>query len=560
MVLGGTARGIGQGESIVTLKIDSLLATRKARTGNLGIRFAIALLAVLAFSLSVRAQASDIYITPDGSPQGACSSNVQTPAFFNNSANWGNSSSKIGPGTTVHLCGTISANLTSYGDGAAGKQITILFESGASLSQEANNGNFLNLNNKSHFIIDGGDNGVIQNTANGDALASQIYGAVGVNCTGSSDVEIKNLTIQNIYVHTSGSSGNANVPLTNDVRLGGAPNGSSSIAIKIHDNVFHDSGWSIYDEYGNSDSGHEIYNNKIFNHDHGVAVDGGVSGHTLTGLSIHDNHIYSYANWDCGGACHHSAMHFYNGPSGSTSTNIGSQIYNNLMEGPVGSGLTGHIFIEGAGGSDCFCSKTRFYNNIFLTDTNSSLNNGFIGFFSGKNGPNEIYNNTFIGASNVSGLCLSIANVVGLKMKNNVISSCNTMVSFPTASNTWAPGDLDFNVYANMGGSNQFKTPSGFAATFGAWQSFTGAEANSTNMKSAGLNASGVPQADSLVVAAVASNLSLLDILPLDSDTSAGNTKTPVLRSSWQPGAYFSGTATATNPVAAPRSLTANVQ
>ena len=83
------------------------------------------------------AQASNVYITQDGGGNGVCSSNVHNPAWFNNSANWGNSSSQIGPGTTVHLCGTFNApaGANSYlrfqGSGTSGNPITLLFETGA---------------------------------------------------------------------------------------------------------------------------------------------------------------------------------------------------------------------------------------------------------------------------------------------------------------------------------------------------------------------------------------------------------------------------------------------
>src|SRR5579863_506751 len=89
---------------------------------------------VLFFASLAFSSATDVYITQDGSSQGACTSNPQPVTFLNSSSNWGSGSSQIGPGTTVHLCGTISTAVTPGGNGASGNPVTILFESGASIS------------------------------------------------------------------------------------------------------------------------------------------------------------------------------------------------------------------------------------------------------------------------------------------------------------------------------------------------------------------------------------------------------------------------------------------
>src|SRR5215472_17868238 len=88
------------------------------------------------------ASATGVFITPDGSAQGACTTSPQPPSFFNNAANWGTGPGQIGPGTTVHLCGTFSAPigtniLTAQGSGASGNPVTILFESGTVMTSPA---------------------------------------------------------------------------------------------------------------------------------------------------------------------------------------------------------------------------------------------------------------------------------------------------------------------------------------------------------------------------------------------------------------------------------------
>src|SRR3984893_17134985 len=88
------------------------------------------------------AQASNVYITPDGGGNGICTNNTHPPSWFNNSGNWGNGATQIGPGTIVHLCGTFvgaqgATMLTAQGSGSSGNPVTILFESGANLTSPA---------------------------------------------------------------------------------------------------------------------------------------------------------------------------------------------------------------------------------------------------------------------------------------------------------------------------------------------------------------------------------------------------------------------------------------
>ena len=150
--------------------------------------------------------AANIYITQSGSPSGNCSSGVQTPAFFNNAANWGGGAGQIGPGTIVHLCGTFTAAagsngyLTFQASGTSAAPVELLFESGATLTAPYWT-NAIVSNNLSNLLIDGGTNGTIIATANGTGLANQQAGTA-VNISGGSGIEIRNLTISNMYIHT----------------------------------------------------------------------------------------------------------------------------------------------------------------------------------------------------------------------------------------------------------------------------------------------------------------------------------------------------------------------
>ncbi len=71
--------------------------------------FGFIVIAGLALCTGV-AKANDIYIAQSaaGSANGSNCANAYAATFFNTAANWGSGANKIGPGTTVHLCGTIS--------------------------------------------------------------------------------------------------------------------------------------------------------------------------------------------------------------------------------------------------------------------------------------------------------------------------------------------------------------------------------------------------------------------------------------------------------------------
>jgi len=85
-------------------------------------------------------RATDLYIAQaaTGGSTGADCGDALPYTFFNNSSNW---PSPIGPGTTVHLCGTITAPagassfLSFQGGGANGNPITLKFEMGPFLER-----------------------------------------------------------------------------------------------------------------------------------------------------------------------------------------------------------------------------------------------------------------------------------------------------------------------------------------------------------------------------------------------------------------------------------------
>src|SRR4051812_47211373 len=71
-----------------------------------------------------------------GTGAGTDCANAHPMTWFNSAGNWGSGSAQIGPGGTVHICGTFTGGagatgLIVAGSGTAAQPITILFEPGA---------------------------------------------------------------------------------------------------------------------------------------------------------------------------------------------------------------------------------------------------------------------------------------------------------------------------------------------------------------------------------------------------------------------------------------------
>ena len=88
---------------------------------------------------AAQAAVIDIYVTQNGSGGGTSCADARSAAWFNTAANWGTGTGQIGPGTTVHLCGTVQiaaggTGLTFQGSGTPGNPITLKWETGATVS------------------------------------------------------------------------------------------------------------------------------------------------------------------------------------------------------------------------------------------------------------------------------------------------------------------------------------------------------------------------------------------------------------------------------------------
>jgi hypothetical protein len=115
------------------------------------------------------------------------------------------------PGDTVHLCGTLTNAMTIGGSGSAGNPITIHFEPNAKFSALTFPGaNWVTVNG-SWIVIDGGQNGLIENTSNGTVAANggtMQYGNDGAGVAipfGNNYIIVQNLAIRNMYQRQTNS-------------------------------------------------------------------------------------------------------------------------------------------------------------------------------------------------------------------------------------------------------------------------------------------------------------------------------------------------------------------
>src|SRR5579872_931545 len=158
------------------------------RCGGLQVKLILAL-TFLFFARLAFASATTVYVSQSGGTfTGGSACNGQTAislATANSSATWGSGGTQIGPGTTVYLCGALTAAVQTVGlniqnSGTSGSPIIVLFDTGATLKSPAFAGGNIQVDGcssscagieilgQSYIIVDGGMYGILSNTENGD--------------------------------------------------------------------------------------------------------------------------------------------------------------------------------------------------------------------------------------------------------------------------------------------------------------------------------------------------------------------------------------------------------
>jgi hypothetical protein len=501
---------------------------------------------ILLLAFASLAFGSDIYISQTGGGTGASCASPLPVTFFNSAANWGTGSGKIGPGTTVHLCGTFTAPagasgyLTFQGSGTSGSPITLIAETGAILQAPYWGAGGAISGSGSYITINGNNAGTIQATANGTKLANQAPAGcnaasctVAINIANCSNCIVSGWTIANIYV---------NVPPNDESAIAGGSagifwNGGSSVTIS--GNTVHDAKWCILYGYppGTTAQNINISGNTEYDCDHGVAVYSDDPGAALTGLTVSNNTIHDGANWDDtppGGGSpsnHHDGIHISPVQSGATLAN--AQVFNNYIYGNWGTNCNSFIYSEADPGSGTITGMVIFNNLLVNGSAANTCANGLIQDYGNQN--TVIANNTLVGSGNgtgtgsATGIILEESAPYQTKVVNNIIT--NFLNAYYVAQGNSLPASDYNDLSSNANIADVWGTSC--CATLASWQTQTGSPDPHSVTTNPALSSAYIP-----ATGLTGSNLSNLGFSALDKDK-AGNPRPA--SGAWNIGAYQSG-------------------
>ncbi len=423
----------------------------------------ISVLTLVAASLLgvASANAKVFYIsgTSTRTTGGSSCSDALSVAWFSNFSSWGTASHQISAGTTVYLCGVFTGRpgqelLTVHGSGTASSPITIKFLPGAVLTAPYWPGSgAIHMDNMSHIVVDGGTNGIIQNTANGTGRAyhANSIAVHAANCTGCT---VQNLTIQNLYVRTSATD----LAPTHAIHC---VYWISSNSFTINHITCHDAAWAIA---GNG-SNFVLENSDIYHVDHGVA-----SGGVGSNYSIHNNHFHDFANWDSPtNTYHHDGIHIWGLNGGKLN---GGAIYNNTFDGDFGVNVTAHVYLQDS------ISHVAVYNNVFSAPANRTINAvwfaaGSTSLPGGSATGNSAYNNSINAGGHRTGTALFIQSQLLFTAVNNILSGGQSNITVQgggTRSSTGINNNVYRDLFAEFGDANTFGLQGGIYHVLSNWQ------------------------------------------------------------------------------------------
>jgi hypothetical protein len=354
---------------------------------------------------------------------------------------------------------------------------TLLFESGAVLQAPYfSSTGAISASNISYVKIDGGVNGIIQNTSNGSVASGSIYNAAsqGVYFTGCSNIEVANLTIKNIFINTGGNVSTATDASglnTSGIRVEGAP----FCNVSIHNNTISDAraAISVCVDGLSTTYNVNIYDNTTSDHCWGIQVGSGDENVSANGINIYGNDVTNWQLWQYPTSSYHTdGIIIY---SDGTGSDVTGSIYGNYIYGDLGSGSpTAFIFLE---------SNTRnflVYNNVTVA---SSGANAWTGIWSGGDictgGGHYIFNNTFVGEESSDGALIKSCNSTGNYFENNIFTNANVGVMCRQDS-YGCIGSSNYNIFysTNAVGNNDSAGPPEYS-TLAQWQSGYSQDANS---------------------------------------------------------------------------------
>ena len=463
---------------------------------------------VFIFVTALFSSASDIYIAQSaaGGNTGADCADAHAVSWFNSSANWGSATGKIGPGTTVHLCGTISSALTAQGSGTSASPITVLFDSATSgnISMPAlPSSGAIVLSGYSYITVDGNDQvGIIQSTNNGDASGG--YGnqvcSIAIIAQGSSGITVRDLQVLNLYVKSNPSVDNA-----------GGCNGVGPPAAVYYQTAGNITVDNVVMSYCAScvtggikvGSAVTVSNSTCANFDHCLGM--GISSNTATVLGpvyFFNNSVHDMNAWDTtANTFHHDGVHLWGYCSDGSSYCSGTYwsdiyVYNNHFYGNTGTQFGDWIFNEAN-------IENEWAFNNFFDNTGEE---------SGNEGPGPVYaqgvnmhywNNTFTASSGADNAALNAVAGQTETVQNNVVCNGNLIGVSATNPYSGAPttlAALSNNFYMNGGGNAFTWMGDNSTNSFTKWVSES-SETNAAYNSTCTVNTNGTLQAGSIGIA-----------------------------------------------------------
>ena len=201
---------------------------------------------------------------------------------------------------------------------------------------------------------------------------------------------MQNLTVANIYVQVANSSMangyGSSISNTNS-------NSSGLTGFTVTNCIIHDAYIAIYCDYGSPVAANYTFSfNTIYNCNWGsYCGDRDAPRPTMTGLVIHDNHIYNFSNWDQpNDHFHHNGFYAW-AESGGT---LDRSRFITTPSGPISGPTPPPAFSPPA---QTAVGPYLIYNNLFLENAGDTPDNGLITIGPGPGAVHRIYNNTFIG-------------------------------------------------------------------------------------------------------------------------------------------------------------------
>jgi parallel beta-helix repeat protein len=426
--------------------------------------------------LATTARAEDFYIAQSalGTGTGASAANAAAITFFNTASNWATGTGKISPGDTVRLVGTISSTLTIQGSGSAGLPIIITFEPGAKISKPywgIDAASAIYASGRSYITIDGNLTGIVECSANGDTMANN-QPSYGITFTGGSSNMVKNLTVQNIYVHTYGT---ANLVGTYTTRCIYVENSNNFAVVNCTLNNAYLGVYVLAN--GQTVTNNIVERNTISACSTAVVFAcGGLTNDAITGFSMRYNDVSMGGNWyEAADLNHIDGIHTWT----SAGTMSGLTICGNYFHGNPSQNCTSQIYLTDN-------LKTCYVYNNLIVGTTTRPAEGFININLTGTADAYIYNNTIVGLGTTTtggnGFAADPSRAgTTVHMRNNIFSNCYVGIYDGSSAATW---DSDYNVISGCG-NVAFRTS---AMTLATWKTATGGDShtstNSPNLSS----------------------------------------------------------------------------